>query len=195
MAKQARFKGTVGAALVEYALIVALIVVPTIGAASYLTTQAKTQTVNQANCISTRPPPASCQIRAITTTTSTVPASTTTTTAPPPTSSTTAPPAGTAAWNVAASTFNSGTRVITLNLTVKANPGNTPVAGAIVIFRMTITPGGQSFAASCTSDASGVCVATWPVGVGVTQVVGTVDSIQSTPATSIVPGALTWATT
>ncbi len=64
-----RLRGSVGATLVEYSLIIALVSVPSIGAVNFLTKQAKNETNNQADCISTRPPPASCQVRPVTTTT------------------------------------------------------------------------------------------------------------------------------
>jgi Flp pilus assembly pilin Flp len=101
-----------GATLVEYALIVALVVVASFGAIQFLTNQSEAEVATQADCVSTRPPPPSCQPRAVTTAppasspstpTSTIPAdtttttesttttTTTTTTAPPP--ATTPPPA------------------------------------------------------------------------------------------------------
>lgn len=91
--RRSRLRGSIGATLVEYSLIVALVVVPSIGAMNYLTGKAKNETNNQADCISTRPPPPSCQVRPLTTTT-TDPSVSTVSTVPPSsvTSSTTEPP-------------------------------------------------------------------------------------------------------
>ena len=193
-----RLRGSLGATLVEYGLIIALVTVPAIGATRYLTSKAKTQTNNQADCVASRPPPVACQTHALQPTTTTVPAPSTTTTIPVVTTSsppTTAAPAGTPAWDVATSTWNKTTNVITLKINLKTTPGNAPIAGAVIVFKMTVTPGGQSFSATCTSDAAGVCQTTWAVpGTDITKVTGTVFSIDSTPPTSSAayPGTLTW---
>lgn len=50
-----------GATLVEYSLIVALLVVTSIGVLDFLTERANDQVNNQADCVSTRPPPPECQ--------------------------------------------------------------------------------------------------------------------------------------
>lgn len=86
-----RLRGSVGATLVEYSLIIALVVVPSIGAMNYLTKQANKETNNQADCISTRPPPPSCQVRPVTTTTTAGDPATSTTSTP----SSTVPPSST----------------------------------------------------------------------------------------------------
>ncbi|MCD9622650.1 hypothetical protein [Rhabdothermincola salaria] len=92
-----------GATLVEYALILALVVVAAVASIQFLTNQSEAEVANQADCVSTRPPPPSCQARAVTTTTTTIPPETTTTIAPETTTtestttttSTTAPPSST----------------------------------------------------------------------------------------------------
>lgn len=200
-----RIRGAVGATLVEYSLVVAVLLVPSVAAISWLTTQSGKETNAQADCVSMRPPPVSCQAKSITTTTSTTappPTTTTTiagpttTTTAPPTTTTTAAPVGSATWNTTASTYTGGsTRRITLQVDLKSNPGNVNLPDAIVSFKMTITPGGYSFAASCTSNAAGTCIGTFDVPAGVTSVSGEVVRIESVPATSTLPtNVLTWST-
>lgn len=58
-----------GATLVEYALVLALIVVGSIAAINALDSRGREQVVNQAECVSMRPPPPGCQITPITTST------------------------------------------------------------------------------------------------------------------------------
>ncbi|MCC5951967.1 MAG: hypothetical protein JJU45_07710 [Acidimicrobiia bacterium] len=52
-----------GAALTEYSLVFALLVVLSLGAIQGLTDRADDEATNQAECISKRPPPESCQLR------------------------------------------------------------------------------------------------------------------------------------
>lgn len=173
--------------------MVAFIVVPSIGVAKYLTTESTSQTNNQAECISKRPPPVSCQVPIVTTTTTTNPPPTSSTSTTPPsstsTTSTTASPPGTAAWDASATTWDKSTNVIALKQTLE-RPDGTPLVGATIVFRLVITPGGQSFAATCTSDVTGVCQTTFDVPVGVTNVSVTVASISSVPPISIWPTTL-----
>jgi hypothetical protein len=56
-----RRTGDAGATLVEYAVIVALLVVVSIPAINFLTDRADDQVAVQADCVSMRPPPPSCQ--------------------------------------------------------------------------------------------------------------------------------------
>lgn len=53
-----------GASLVEYALVLALLVVASLGSIRYLEDETGKEVDNQANCISDRPPPPSCQLPA-----------------------------------------------------------------------------------------------------------------------------------
>lgn len=55
-----RLRNDRGATLVEYALVLALIVVGSIGAINLLQSSAETEVNNQADCVSMRPPPAGC---------------------------------------------------------------------------------------------------------------------------------------
>lgn len=61
MLTRGRWGAERGAALLEYALIMSLIVVATIGATNFLEDETGREVDNQADCISTRPPPPSCQ--------------------------------------------------------------------------------------------------------------------------------------
>jgi len=201
----ARVRGSVGATMVEYALVLALVVVPSVGAVKYFSTQSAKQTNNQADCIAKRPPTNSCQVIAITTTTTTTPASTTstapattTTTAAPTT--TTAAPSATLAWDVGASVYTASPRQVTLKLNVTSSPGSTPLPGAVVTFTMALYSGSPpsyvtSLSATCTSDAAGVCSATWAVPTAASQVSATVRSVDSTPPAGTVPTqTLQWST-
>jgi len=57
--------GDWGATLVEYAVVLALVVVTAIPAIDYLTERSREEVANQADCVSMRPPPASCQLPAV----------------------------------------------------------------------------------------------------------------------------------
>ena len=50
--------------MVEYALVIALLVTATVGSIRYLEDETGKEVDNQANCISERPPPPSCQVPA-----------------------------------------------------------------------------------------------------------------------------------
>ena len=65
-----------GATLVEYALILAVVVVGGLGAIRYLTDQGSAEVADQADCVSTRPPPPSCIRASVTTVTTVTPSST-----------------------------------------------------------------------------------------------------------------------
>lgn len=58
-------RGDRGATVVEYALVLALFVVASIAAAQFVEDETGKEVDNQANCLSTRPPPTSCQLAAI----------------------------------------------------------------------------------------------------------------------------------
>lgn len=71
-----------GATIVEYALVLALVVVGSIAAINALDSRGREQVINQAECVSMRPPPPGCQITPITTSTSLAPPITGSTLAP-----------------------------------------------------------------------------------------------------------------
>jgi len=57
--------GERGATLVEYALIMALVVFAAVASIEFLTDRSDREVNNQADCVSMRPPPPSCQVGAI----------------------------------------------------------------------------------------------------------------------------------
>ncbi len=107
----------------EYVLGLAVLVVGVVGAASYLRTQAESQVANQADCISRRPPPSSCQIPAL---------PSTTTNPPPPTTGTTTPVQADVAWGNGPS-WSSGPISGTVTVT---DPGGAGLPGAVVWMRI-----------------------------------------------------------
>ena len=153
---QRRLRHSWGATLVEYVLLLAVFAAGSVGAATYLTRGARTQIGNQADCLSTRPPPANCQIPAVVTTTSTSIGPTTSS------SSTTTPPNGTVAWDTANSRWDHVARTATVRLQVRT-AGGAPVPDATITLRFTVTPGNQGFYATCISNASGTCTTVWNV--------------------------------
>jgi hypothetical protein len=61
-----RFTSDRGATLTEYAIVFFFLVVVTLVAVQYLDGVARQESRNQMDCVSSRPPPAECQIRAVT---------------------------------------------------------------------------------------------------------------------------------
>lgn len=132
-----------GVTLIEYVLVFTSLVLVTAAGAKYLQANANQQVSMQANCISTRPPPASCQVRAISTTTTLVPPPTTATTAPPPPSE--------ASWTSLswpAATGLAGTLKVTTS-------AGSPIQGAQVFLKVTCTPSGNVLWPTAFTDASG----------------------------------------
>jgi hypothetical protein len=170
-----------GVSLVEYALGIALIIVASLGAFQYLSNQASRQSQQQADCISTRPPPPSCvrtPVPATTTSTTIDPASTTTTLTPPstdPPPTTTEPPRATVTPGAGVATRNpDNSWRIDAPITV-TDPASAPVPGAVVTARVLL--GTQPFVVQCTTDAAGTCTLTFG---GTTAF----DSIPATQATA-----------
>ena len=150
-----------GATLVEYALILAFVVVGSIGAINYLTAEGDDQIENSADCVSERPPPPSCQIRAVTTTSATT-SPLPSTTLPPTT--TTVPPSSQATALIISPNPTPAQVIASLTLTTtepdgEGQPVVVGVAGAVVYFDIVTTaPGGnQVTTATCTSAADGSC--------------------------------------
>jgi hypothetical protein len=153
---------------------VAVIVVVGITAGQALTDASEDEVANEMDCVSMRPPPPSCQLRAVSTTT-TDPSATTSSTIPPPTTTTTTPPPPTdMTWTGVASTSGSTWRA---DATITLSSGGSPVAGATVTIRVTITEPQipVTYEISCTTDGSGTCVASFvvPDNLGVT-----IDEVQ-----------------
>jgi hypothetical protein len=153
--------------MVEYALVVALLVVVSVGALQVLSDASGDEVANEMDCVSTRPPPPSCQLRAVSTTT-TDPSATTSSTVPPSTSSTTLPPTA-MAWT--GQSIVDGTTWRAEADVVLTNEGN-PVAGATVTIRVIVTAPQipVTYEISCVTDAAGTCAASFtvPEDLGVT---------------------------
>lgn len=156
-----------GATLVEYALVLSLFVVVSLGAMDFLSDSADREIDNQVDCVSERPPPPECQLVAVTTSTTLDPTPTTATTAPPVeekapvliergrTFSNPGDP-----WWVATQ----------VELTLESNddvPIISPLPGVTVRARVRLVEPGsvsppyallpQEFFISCTTDAAGQC--------------------------------------
>jgi len=202
-ARSRRLRGTLGATLVEYAVILAIFAVPAVGASAYLTTKARGATTTNADCISTRPPPAACQAPTITTSTTATTIATTTTTivvtsssSSTSSSSTTAAPIGVAAWG-GSNAWNTGTNVVTVSFTLTTSPGGTPIVGATANIRFYDTASKRYGNVTCTTNASGVCSASYTLPVQAaatpsgTTVSATITSVDSTPSTPSVPNSWT----
>jgi Flp pilus assembly pilin Flp len=205
MNRQGRSKSTgrrvndIGATLVEYALIVALVAVGSIAAINFLQTASSDEVANQADCVSTRPPPASCQAAPIitTTTASTVP--TTATTAPPTTPTTAATttstvPPNTSTWTGVATSIDADFWYAEATLDVRT-AGSSPVEGAVVRVRWRLTnpvyP--DQFTTECTTTAAGTCTVRFDVPyAGVLQIEARVLTIDSTPPVATLPSPLTY---
>jgi hypothetical protein len=173
--------GSRGATGAEYALVMALVVVTSIGAIDFLTDRASDETRNQADCVSTRPPPPGCQLPPV------VPTTTTTTTLPgdppppppdptdpcnsevppaiciePPTTTTSPlPPPNAATFPAPESNNVGGEWVITQSVTILDSTG-APVPGAVVRFQLKIknpspppTYYPNAEFVECTTDAAG----------------------------------------
>lgn len=183
-----------GATLVEYALVVALLVVGAIGAIQFLQREGSAEVAAQADCVSTRPPPPSCQIRAVTTSTTRDPSSPTTTTGgsggtgnpnpdeEPDPGSTTSTTSATTTTSTSTSTTApvprpAGVRLaatgqnwwftwgLRARATVEDQFGD-PYQGAVVLFRWS-SAGGGTGTGSCTTDGNGVCTVDLPTSGGI----------------------------
>lgn len=175
-----RMRGSLGVTLVEYALIVALVVVPAIPAVNWLSKTGRSEVASQKDCVSKRPPPTSCQSRVATTTTTADPSTSSTSiptsgsTVEPPsssssssssstssssTSSTTAPPPNkaTATGRKVSSTVGEATIVVKTD-------GGTPAPGSLVEVTWSFAEDpSQSFFDECVTDATGTCVMSFTV--------------------------------
>ncbi len=175
-----------GASLVEYGLGVALIVVASLVAMNFLSTSAADQAAKESDCISSRPPPASCvrtPVPGVTTPTSTAVPPTSTTLTPPstdPPPTTAPPPQSSLTAGVATLTVRGdGTWVISAPVTVK-DRADAPVAGAVVTARIIL--GRQPILVECTTDAAGTCaLVVDPIPTDVTSATLTVVAVVSNP--------------
>lgn len=192
-----------GAAAAEYALIFAVFVAGSVGAFEYLTRATTAEVNNQADCVSTRPPPPSCNYReSRPTTTTTAPPSTTvpptvtvtssttstTTTTLPPTTTTTIPPTN-GAW-VSSGTVRVNASLWYARAEIQLTSGGNPVAGARVVgaVRILNPPTGQVFLVECTTAANGRCELRYDVPyTDVTRIELSVQSVESVPPAGTLP--------
>jgi hypothetical protein len=183
--------------MVEYALVVALIVSVSATAIQGLTDASEDEVANEMDCVSTRPPPPSCQLRSVATTT-TDPSATTSSSIPPTTTSstttTTAPPPSIMTWSGVATVV--GTQWMAEATPVITQDGQ-PVEGATVRVRVSITnpflPITEEI--SCVTDSSGTCVLSYTVpeddlGVEISQIRFTVLDVEAPVAVDDPPNDL-----
>ncbi|MDE0803531.1 MAG: hypothetical protein OSA99_09425 [Acidimicrobiales bacterium] len=152
-------RGARGASLTEYALALVVLVVGSIGVFQTLEDNASAEVDNQADCISQRPPPLSCQPAALTPLDGTgggvggdpgggAPGTTETASFQPTT--------------VTATRASDPIFDVSVDLTI-LDDSSQPLEGQLVTAQVTITassqPGraGQSFYVSCTTDTDGLC--------------------------------------
>ena len=179
-----RFRGSRGATLVEYALIVALIVVPSIGALTRIEDASGDYYTDASDDIGDLP-----QLGIDTSSNSSVPSggSTTTTVAPTTTTTTTAPTTTTTALrsrvseltNVSSnngSSYNAAARV-----KIVRNSNGTAVSNASVTIRM-VDRFNNSSNRTCTTDSTGRCTGTWSRSDNNGPVTATVTAVTSNPA-------------
>jgi hypothetical protein len=190
-----RSRADAGASLTEYAVGFSLVVVASLVAVQFLTRAAQQESANQADCISSRPPPASCVRQPVPATTTSSPTSsvpTSSTSSPPPTDppSTTAPPTTvpppsstiTGGSGTATANANGLTWDVAAPVTLADDQGQ-PVADAVVSGVVTI--GRQPFAVSCTTDAAGGCTLTFvDIDNGIDGLSLTVTRVESQPPTA-----------
>jgi Flp pilus assembly pilin Flp len=189
-----RFHGSRGATLVEYALIVALIVVPSIGAISRLDDASGDYYEDASDDIGDLPqlgvdnsPVTSTPGSSTTTTVApTTTAAPTTTTTAPPTTTTTAPTTTTTLLRsriselTNVSTNNGSSYNAVARVKIVRNSNGAAVSGAAVTIRMTDKFGNTSNR-SCTTDSTGRCSGTWSRTDSQGPVTATVTAVTSSP--------------
>lgn len=201
-----RAKGERGASLVEYSLIFALVLVASVGATKYLSSQGSSQVANQANCISTRPPPTNCIQGVPSTATSTTGVGPTTSTTFVSTTTTTAATTTTGPNVVVGApsggTYDHGTGNVS-GTTVTITPSSGSMTSGTVQFKVSQKNNGtpvstQYIQVTCTVAGNNLsCVLpsttmqyTWQTGVTVEV---SVTSSTTTPSTtSMTSGTVTY---
>jgi len=144
--------------LVEYALVLALLLVGSLGVIRFLEGEAADEVDEEAECMSMRPPPPGCQPRAVTTSTSLVGPTTTNST------TTTIVPVASIAWQDSRSevvTVDTWDAVTEPEVTAPDSDGlSQPVQGATVQVEAVVTqppPESTPFFLTCVTDATGRC--------------------------------------
>jgi hypothetical protein len=179
-----------GAVLVEYALVLGLLLVGSFGTIQVLEQRSDDEVNHQADCISTRPPPPSCQPRTVTTPPPTIVPPITTTTQPQITAKVTflnprtedlSPPDG--RWDA----------VVDASLQVDGPPPS-PFAGAIVRVKATIvTPANPTpFFIDCVTALDGTCELRFTTPApGVTELTFEFETVEVFTGT-VTPVGLPW---
>jgi len=198
-----RFHGSRGATLVEYALIVALVVVPSVAAITRLDDASGDYYENASDDIGDLPQlgidtgagtsvPSGGSTSTTVAPTTTVPPTTSTTA--PPTTTTTAPPTTTTTAPTTTTTLlrsriseltnvstNSGSSYNAIaRVRIVRNSNGTVVQGASVSVRM-VDDNGSVTTRSCTTDSTGRCTVTWGRSDNRSPVVATVTNVTSSP--------------
>ena len=199
-----RFHGSRGVTLVEYALIVALIVIPSIAAISQLDEASGDYYESASDDIGDLPQlgidtsPGTSTPSGGSTTTTVAPTTTvppTTTSTAPPTTTTTAPTTTTTTAPTTTTTVlrskisqltdistNSGSSYNAIaRVKIVRNSNGTAVQGASVSIRM-VDKFGTVSTRSCTTDSTGRCSVTWSRSDNRSPVTATVTSVTSSPA-------------
>lgn len=187
-----RLARDIGASLVEYALVVALFLVVSVGAIQYLSTESEEATAVQIDCVEQRPPAASCQLPAIvTSTTDSIPISTVPT-APEPEGEASAPGTALVPPTVAGAT----SWAFTWPITLLDDFGN-PLVGAEATVTISIPGVPIPVTKTCVSDEFGVCNVAFdsatdaPPGNNPASVTVSVQYILSNPIINTYPPAVT----
>lgn len=195
-----RMQGSRGATLVEYALIVSLIVIPSIGAISHLDDASGDYYTNASDDIGDLPQSGidtgtnSSTPSGSTTTTTLPPTTTSTSTTLPPTTTTTAAPtttttAPTTTTTALRSTINQLTDVSTnsgssynaiARVKIVRNSTGTAVSSAGVTIRM-VDRLGSSTTRTCNTDSTGRCTVTWSRSDSRSPVTATVTAVTASP--------------
>lgn len=150
-----------GVAVVEYALVISLLVVAALGSARFLEDETADEVDNQATCLSTRPPPVSCQSEPLVASGGNNQASS----GPGGGGGTPVSAPASIGPTVAVATAPNGPLyAITVGVDLFEDPAFTvPIEGAVMTAQITITQSsvpskvGQFFYVDCTTDASGHC--------------------------------------
>lgn len=160
-----------GAAIPEYAIALTALVLAVVVGIRGLEAASRNEVRNQADCVSTRPPPppvtdgsgdvvSGCQLRAVNATTTTV----LTPTTPPATGTTQPPPVAEAAWEspLVTGTATAWSAEVLFSLRSDGSPP-TPVEGAELRVTITVSGSPQVFFQTCTTDPAGRCAITFDV--------------------------------
>lgn len=150
-----------GIAVVEYALVISLLVLATVGAARFLEDETASEVDNQATCLSTRPPPVACQTAPLVASGGNDQSSG----GPGGGGGTPTSSPATIGPTVAVSTAPAGPRyAITVGVDLFEDPALTvPLADAVMTAQITITQSsvpskvGDFWYVDCTTGASGHC--------------------------------------